>query len=186
MTPSRDVDEAWHLHLIYTRSYWDDLCGKVLRRPLHHNPTSGGAANARRFREAYEATLAAYEHEFRAKPPADIWPDADTRFAARRTDGRRPGGPLRGLAAAAVFAFLTLWGAIILSADALSAAAKKKSGGDPLAIVVFLLVVVIIIHVATRSKKKRDGGGGCGSGGGDAGGDSGCGGGGCGGGGCGG
>ena len=25
VTPSDEIDEAWHLHLTYTRSYWDDL-----------------------------------------------------------------------------------------------------------------------------------------------------------------
>jgi hypothetical protein len=29
MTPSEAVDRAWHLHLTYTRSYWNDLCGGV-------------------------------------------------------------------------------------------------------------------------------------------------------------
>src|SRR5262245_38242781 len=40
--PSEDVDAAWHLHLTYTRSYWDRFCGKVLGRLLHHDPTKGG------------------------------------------------------------------------------------------------------------------------------------------------
>ena len=28
VTPSDQVDQVWHLHLIYTRSYWDDFCGQ--------------------------------------------------------------------------------------------------------------------------------------------------------------
>ena len=43
VTPSDEVDQAWHLHLTYTRSYWGGLCGEVLGRPLHHGPTKGGA-----------------------------------------------------------------------------------------------------------------------------------------------
>ena len=42
VSPSHAVDEAWHLHLVYTRSYWDEFCGKVLRTPLHHEPSTGG------------------------------------------------------------------------------------------------------------------------------------------------
>ena len=42
VTPSDAVDQAWHLHLTYTRDYWDRLCHEVLRRPLHHGPTKGG------------------------------------------------------------------------------------------------------------------------------------------------
>src|SRR5215468_3394365 len=49
ISPSDAVDQAWHLHLIYTRSYWDDFCGRVLGRPLHHNPSSGSAAERDKF-----------------------------------------------------------------------------------------------------------------------------------------
>ena len=41
-TPSEHVDQAWHLHLTFTESYWERMCGEVLNRPLHHNPTKGG------------------------------------------------------------------------------------------------------------------------------------------------
>ncbi len=30
VTPSDQVDQAWHLHLCYTRSYWNELCANVL------------------------------------------------------------------------------------------------------------------------------------------------------------
>src|SRR3954462_13658754 len=30
VTPSDTVDLAWHLHLIYTRHYWEELCSKIL------------------------------------------------------------------------------------------------------------------------------------------------------------
>ena len=26
VTPSDQVDQVWHLHLIYTKSYWNNLC----------------------------------------------------------------------------------------------------------------------------------------------------------------
>ena len=58
VTPSPAVDEVWHLHLCYTRSYWDELCGKVLGRPLHHQPTRGGAAEDAKFHDQYARTLA--------------------------------------------------------------------------------------------------------------------------------
>jgi hypothetical protein len=82
VTPSEAVDEAWHLHLSYTRSYWDDLCGKIIGRPLHHDPTKGGAEEAERFAAAYAYTLLRYRDVFGAAPPGDIWPDASVRFAA--------------------------------------------------------------------------------------------------------
>ncbi len=82
--PSEEVDEAWHLHLTDTRSYWHDLCAGVLGTPLHHDASRGGAEDGRRHREMYRATLAAYREWFGADPPADIWPPAWRRFAASR------------------------------------------------------------------------------------------------------
>ncbi len=82
VTPSDQVDQAWHLHLTYSRSYWERMCGELLGRPLHHGPTRGGAAEAARFDQQYERTLASYRAAFGAEPPADIWPPTATRFGA--------------------------------------------------------------------------------------------------------
>ena len=80
VTPSEQVDQAWHLHLVYTRSYWDELCGALLRRPLHHGPTKGGRDEGERFDAQYRATLASYARLFDDDAPADIWPPAAVRF----------------------------------------------------------------------------------------------------------
>jgi uncharacterized protein (TIGR04222 family) len=80
VVPSEEVDQAWHLHLTYTRSYWDRLCGEVLGQPLHHHPTQGGAAESRKFVDLYARTLATYRAVFGEQPPPDIWPDAAVRF----------------------------------------------------------------------------------------------------------
>jgi uncharacterized protein (TIGR04222 family) len=74
VTPSEDVDEAWHLHLIYTRSYWDGLCRTVLERRLHHVPTRGGPQERARHAAQYLQTLETYANHFGALPPSDIWP----------------------------------------------------------------------------------------------------------------
>ena len=74
VSPSDAVDQAWHLHLIYTRNYWDDWCGKVLRTPLHHGPSHGGTRELVKYADWYEQTLASYERIFEAKPPRDLWP----------------------------------------------------------------------------------------------------------------
>jgi uncharacterized protein (TIGR04222 family) len=93
VTPSDEVDQAWHLHLVYTRSYWDEMCGEVLGFPLHHGPTKGGAAEGHKFRDWYGRTLQAYVAAFGALPPADIWPPAAVRFGEaahfRRVNLRR-------------------------------------------------------------------------------------------------
>lgn len=78
--PSEQVDAAWHLHLTYTRSYWKHLCGDVLGRPLHHDPTRGGPTEAGKHHRMYDETLAAYREAFGETPPPDVWPPAQTRF----------------------------------------------------------------------------------------------------------
>jgi hypothetical protein len=80
VTPSDEVDQAWHLHLVYTRSYLDDLCGQVLGFALHHGPTKGGPAKGQKFRDWYAQTLCAYQTTFGTAPPADIWPPSAQRF----------------------------------------------------------------------------------------------------------
>lgn len=81
VTPSDAVDQAWHLHLTYSRDYWQSFCLDVLRCDLHHGPTKGGPVERDRFYHQYAATLAAYEAAFGAPPPPDIWPTAHRRFS---------------------------------------------------------------------------------------------------------
>lgn len=81
--PSEDVDAAWHMHLTYSRSYWDRFCGTVLGRPLHHEPSRGSYEEARKHRAMYAATLAAYRGAFGTEPPPDIWPPVGDRFGAK-------------------------------------------------------------------------------------------------------
>jgi hypothetical protein len=82
LTPSEVVDQVWHLHLLYTRSYWTGLCGDVLGRPIHHEPTRGGEAQASHFLDRYADTRSSYEHEFECTPPAEFWPLVSEHFAA--------------------------------------------------------------------------------------------------------
>ncbi len=82
VTPSEQVDQVWHLHLVYTREYWDDFCGEVLGQRVHHGPTKGGRAEADRFRSQYQQTLNSYQKWFHEVPPPDIWPPVEARFAA--------------------------------------------------------------------------------------------------------
>jgi hypothetical protein len=84
VTPSEEVDEVWHLHLLHSRHYWDIWCGQVLQTALHHDPTPGGAAALAWHREQYAQTLLAYEQTF-GPPPEAYWPATHRRFAPRRT-----------------------------------------------------------------------------------------------------
>lgn len=80
LTPSDAVDQAWHLHLSYSRDYWERFCPEVLRRPLHHGPTPGGEEARGRYFEQYAQTLARYERVFGEEPPADVWPSGAQRL----------------------------------------------------------------------------------------------------------
>lgn len=76
VTPSDAVDQAWHLHLICSRDYWERFCPNVLGRPLHHDPGGGGLDERHRHFEQYAETLKSYERVFGEGAPADLWPSA--------------------------------------------------------------------------------------------------------------
>jgi hypothetical protein len=80
VSPSEQVDQAWHLHLTFTRNYWSSLCEQVIGRPLHHEPSRGGPDEQRKYRGLYQQTLTLYERVFGHPPPSDIWSDVETRF----------------------------------------------------------------------------------------------------------
>lgn len=79
VAPPEEVDQAWHLHLTYTRSYWRDFCG-TLGRPLHHQPTKGGPEELEKHVDWYQRTLASYRRLLGCDPPCDLWPAAEERF----------------------------------------------------------------------------------------------------------
>jgi hypothetical protein len=81
VTPSDQVDQVWHLHLTYTKSYWIDFCKNTLEKEIHHNPTKGGASEAQKFDDYYSKTKAEYKKLFQSEPPIAIWPDNKNRFS---------------------------------------------------------------------------------------------------------
>lgn len=81
LTPSDQVDQVWHLHLLYTESYWLDFCDGILGRQVHHGPTRGGHHERDKFTDWYEKTKTTYVEFFGEKPPADIWPESRVRFS---------------------------------------------------------------------------------------------------------
>ncbi len=88
VSPSDAVDQVWHLHLLYTRDYWGEFCGRTLGVPLHHGPTRGGADEADKFTDWYAKTLASYRRFF-GEPPADLWPARTSHPDAVRVDRQR-------------------------------------------------------------------------------------------------
>ena len=81
LTPSDQVDQVWHLHLLYTRSYWIEFCRNTLGREIHHEPTMGGAKEGAKFDNWYDRTKVTYKTFFDRDPPEDIWPSNKVRFS---------------------------------------------------------------------------------------------------------
>ncbi len=84
LTPSDQVDQVWHLHLIYTESYWTDFCKNTIRKNIHHGPTKGGESEKAKYNNWYEATKELYQSTFKTDPPEDIWPSSEIRFGQIR------------------------------------------------------------------------------------------------------
>lgn len=80
LTPSDQVDQVWHLHLIYTESYWTDFCKDTLGKFIQHGPTKGGDKEKIKYSNLYELTKELYELNFKNSPPEDIWPSSKIRF----------------------------------------------------------------------------------------------------------
>ncbi len=73
-SPSKVVDEVWHMHLTYTIDYWQRFCKITLERDVHHYPSAGGDTQKAKFDKLYDDTLELYEAVFGEQPPGDIWP----------------------------------------------------------------------------------------------------------------
>lgn len=80
LTPSDQVDQVWHLHLVYTQSYWIQFCENVLGRSIHHGPTKGGNDEQAKFYDWYGKTKLLYQLTFQEVAPKDIWPESKDRF----------------------------------------------------------------------------------------------------------
>lgn len=69
ISPSPVVDQVWHEHLCFTRSYWEELCRDTLHKPLHHEPDEDRARNRARFGRLHQL----YRVEFGHAPPVEVW-----------------------------------------------------------------------------------------------------------------
>ena len=80
LTPSDEVDQVWHLHLLYTHSYWIEMCDRLLNKQIHHGPTKGRQSESLKFTDWYLRTIELYKVNFGELPPDDIWPPKEKRF----------------------------------------------------------------------------------------------------------
>ena len=163
VTPSEDVDQAWHLHLIYTRNYWDRFCGEVLKRPLHHMPTEGGKVEDGKYFNAYAGTLSLYESEFGQRPPAAIWPDPAQRFNSQIRQSEVIRLPKRQ-----VFLCLAAGLPLVLAACNGQKVAETLQANPVTALIAFGIIGLVIATVRNavrhgNGRGRGDGSSGCGS-----------------------
>lgn len=159
VTPSDQVDQAWHLHLTYTKSYWIDLCKNTLEKEIHHNPTKGGTSEATKFDSFYSKTKEDYRKIFEAEPPLEIWPNNENRFSdihfkriniARNWIIKKPTFKEKSTLTISLVALLSLF---LIQATFLN--------HQLIAIVIAILVFGLLIYFSKNDKNNRNGGSGC-------------------------
>ena len=86
VTPSIDIDKAWHNHMLFTRSYIE-FCNKWYGDYIHHQPSynkdgsrPGGyntnftrEENEKILQDAFIQTRNTYKLFYNENPPEDIW-----------------------------------------------------------------------------------------------------------------
>jgi len=138
ISPSTVVDDVWHLHLTFSRCYWNSLCGHILGKDLHHDPTEPSEASERG-RDPYQDTLRAYSDTFGEEAPEEFWPQA--KGEAGR--GKKKGGKRLSLAGA---------GALLgLSAASWGNGLSSNTGEVFLGFIVFIAVLFVVALVAMSS-----------------------------------
>lgn len=72
VNPSWEIDQMWHLHLQYTKEYWNVWCKEILKIDFHHNPEPLMQKSPPK-RDNYIDTVELYISIFNENPPSDIW-----------------------------------------------------------------------------------------------------------------
>lgn len=178
VTPSDQVDQAWHLHLTYSRSYWERLCGDILRRPIHHEPTRGGTQEGHKFDRWYQRTLDSYALLFDTAPPPDIWPPPHVRFGSDSRNRRV--NTARHLIVGKRRLAVSVVGLALLAAFGAAWVSVARTGSIEAWNIAVLVVLFVSLAALLPWHRSGRGDSGCGGFWGDTGGD-GCGGSGCGG-----
>jgi hypothetical protein len=174
VTPSDPVDQAWHLHLTYTNSYWNLMCKDILNKEIHHNPTKGGKKEGEKFNIFYDKTREMYKEYFGVDQPGDIWHNNKKRFSD--INFQRINLNKFWLIKKPNFWISNKSLAILMLMLSLSFVGMSGAVWFLIAILVLLVIIIIIAIINSNKKNRRNGGdssssgssdsGGCSSGGG--------------------
>jgi hypothetical protein len=162
VTPSDQVDQAWHLHLTYTKSYWIDLCKNTLEKEIHHNPTKGGSSEVSKFDYWYSQTKEDYKTIFEINPPIEIWPNNKNRFndidfkrinTTRNWIIKKPSLKQKSILLTSLVVFTSLF---LIQATFLE--------GSFAGFTIILVIICLFMYLSKNNKNNRNGGSGCSSG----------------------
>lgn len=154
LTPSKIVDEVWHLHLTFGRHYRQVLCDRILGRTFEHLPGTGDPEEEPRFRRQYEKTLRLYEQAF-GQPPREFWPRPGTPASLPpQDDPEEPWWRRSHLKPVGVFAAVGFAFSLMAGSPALAAGIVIGTG---------LLAGIPFLHRPERRKANGGCGGSCGS-----------------------
>lgn len=73
VAPTDVIDQVWHLHLIYTKSYWIEFCRTILKKDIHHNPARGNEEETNELKDLFQKTLSSYSKYFGSEAPTTFW-----------------------------------------------------------------------------------------------------------------
>ena len=155
ITPSDAVDQVWHLHLTYTKSYWIKLCKETLGKEIHHNPTKGGKIEKEKFSNCYDATFDIYKTEFKVTPPNSIWLNNKKRFKEVNFKRINIDSFWLIIKPSKQFLFTSKLLIILLIVPLLFIRAKD-SLSDSSSIIIILIVIIVIISI--KNKKNNNNG----------------------------
>ncbi len=168
-SPSDEVDQAWHLHMLYTSSYFERLCNQILGKTISHEPTKGGHDENEKFQDWYAKTLESYQSQFGTEPPADIWPSSEERLQDSSRYQRinvqenfiLPKKRIRQIAfgTAALAASLTFIGCSI------DGAWRTEQVDKTLQIIAIFALVLILLNALIKYIRDNEARGGCSGGG---------------------
>jgi hypothetical protein len=153
-TPSDQVDQVWHLHLIYTYSYWKEFCGEVLGKEIHHGPTKGGKQEGTKYQNLYDLTLDSYRAHFGEEPPADIWLEKKRRFT--EINYERVNKDKYWLLPKPHFSLSANWALLILPLLGAVLSAQTGAGSMMFYVLMALSIYFAVIFISIYRTKKKE------------------------------
>ena len=156
------MDQAWHLHLTYTKSYWIDFCKNTLEKEIHHNPTKGGKSEASKFDDFYSQTKEDYKAIFKVEPPIEIWPSNENRFSD--IDFKRININRNWIIKKPSFQQKNIFTTLIIALTSLLFIKATNYSETFITILIIIVIAILLYNASKDGKNNGNGGSGCSAG----------------------